>query len=121
MCSLSSDSRGDNVIIFDFEMGSKSSCYSHLSRFLIKRSFIIVLSTKFFFGTQCVQVPEQDNGSPVFRFSLEMLKVRSNKGSSNGQKFSVKKSAKNKLTKQDASILTETTVWDSIFDGNGLR
>lgn len=50
-----------------------------------------------------------------------MLKVRSNRGSLNGQKTSVKKSAKKKLTKQDASILTETTVWDPVFDGNALQ
>ncbi|KAG0600368.1 hypothetical protein M758_11G028000 [Ceratodon purpureus] len=66
------------------------------------------------------EVPEQDNGSPVFRFTLQMLKVISNKENLNGQKTSVKKSAKKKLLKQDASVLTQTTVWDHIFDGSGL-
>lgn len=68
-----------------------------------------------------LQVPEQDNGSPVFRFILEMLKVKSSRESLNGQKSLSKKSAKKKLTKQDASLLTETTAWEPIFDGNGLR
>lgn len=67
------------------------------------------------------EVPEKDYGLPVFRFTLEMLKLRSSRESLNGQKTTSKKSARKRLINLDASILTETTIWEPVFDGNGLR
>jgi hypothetical protein len=67
------------------------------------------------------EVPEQDNGSPVCRFTLEILRVRSNTESLNGQKTNSKKSARNRSTNVDTSILKEMAVWEPVFDGNSLQ
>lgn len=102
------------VICVDFRGRSFHGCLK------ASNSYVHCADCSIPFLNVTLQVPEQDNGSPVFRFTLQMLKVISNKENLNGQKTSVKKSAKKKLLKQDASVLTQTTVWDHIFDGSGL-
>lgn len=121
MCSLSSFSCGDNVVIVDFEMGGWLLCHS---RFQTKSMFSFLLSFlwhSFTFDMSCRQVPEQDNGSPVCQFTLEILRVRSNTESLNGQKTNSKKSARNRSTNVDTSILKEMAVWEPVFDGNSLQ
>lgn len=74
----------------------------------------------------CLQVPEQDNGSPVFRFTLEMLKVEFDgegmlpKERSSQVLSNQKKSSKKKMTKKEAIVL-QTSVWNPVYDGSGLR
>lgn len=72
------------------------------------------------------EVPEQDNGSPVFRFTLEMLKVEFDgegmlpKERSSQVLSNQKKSSKKKMTKKEAIVL-QTSVWNPVYDGSGLR
>lgn len=74
----------------------------------------------------CLQVPGQDNGSPVYRYILEMMKVGSDmvtlpiKERNNNRG---KKSSNRKNINQDLAALTggQPSGWSKMYDGNALE
>lgn len=72
------------------------------------------------------QIPDQDNGSPVLGYTLElaleMLKMGLKRETPlREQNLNVgKKLGKKKLGQQDAAVHLTTRVWEVVYDGHGL-
>lgn len=77
----------------------------------------------------CLQVPRQDNGSSVYRYILEMMKVGSDKVTlptkerNNISTKNGKKSSNRKNVKQDLAALTDgqPSGWCKVYDGDALE